>query len=343
MLSAQVSKQEKPFEIHTPFAQVIVVGTAFTMQCEKTFTALHVTEGRVRFFDKQRQQMFDLKPGDRMSTAQPLQQAEQKQQTVQQAEMHAPSSLVRYRFDEGQGHIIKDTSAHGDALDLHIHNPQRTEWLAGGGLRVNGLAHIISHTPADKITQAVQRSDAFTIIMQVRARRINPQTPSIGMDRLLSISQDYKHRNISVGVGELKSDPAVIACRILRRRGSERQENGLPAIVSKPLPQLRQQERILIVVTKSKQGDVRIAVNGIAVGQQQSVGSCVDWYPGYHLALAQEIDPQILQRIKDGQELLRSGQEEERAWFGDFYHIEIYDVELQPDQLEAVIKAQGLR
>ena len=72
------------------------------------------------------------------------------------------SGLVAlYRFKEGKGVVVKDTSKVAPALDLTISDSTKASWV-GGGLKIThtpgSSSHIASQTTADKITAACKKS-----------------------------------------------------------------------------------------------------------------------------------------------------------------------------------------
>lgn len=73
-----------------------------------------------------------------------------------------PGMLVRYRFDEGSGATVRDSSGRGTRLDLRIPDINNVTW-SPTGLTINRPTLISSTGPATRIVDAILKSQAFSM------------------------------------------------------------------------------------------------------------------------------------------------------------------------------------
>lgn len=330
-LSADVAAQPtgRALIIQTRHAVVTVVGTRFDIQCTGQLTQLDLHQGRVRFLDKTTGISHDLEAGDSIIARVPDKQSTDLQQQTEPVPVKKnQAALVRYAFDEGEGTLIRDSSKRGEPLHLNIGNSEAVEWQERKGLRISGVADIISQEAATTLSQAIKSSGELSIVLKCQTERINPLTPKVGMDRMLSLSKDFKHRNFSLGVGELTGDPTAFALRTRHHAGG-RGVNGMPSAVTPPIPEQHKQEVMLLIVSRDSDGRIVFNLNGRQVHEEVRHGSFAEWDENYYLALGQEVEPSI---IGGSRRQLKTDVAQARAWLGTIYHLEIYDRALSPKE-----------
>ena len=72
-------------------------------------------------------------------------------------------AIVLYKFTEGKGNTIRDSSGAGAPVNLTIADPSAVKWLPGGGLAVRSSVLIASEQPAIRLTGSLKKSQAVTI------------------------------------------------------------------------------------------------------------------------------------------------------------------------------------
>ena len=107
---------------------------------------------------------------------------------------HLDGQQARYAFDEGDGTVIHDGSGQTPALDLHIGNADAVEWV-DGGLDVRNSTIIATDGPAERLTAAMQDSNAFTLEAWITPATLEQSGPA----RIVTVSQDNSHRNATLG------------------------------------------------------------------------------------------------------------------------------------------------
>lgn len=130
---------------------------------------------------------------------------------------HLGGLQVRYAFNEGKGIQIRDVSGLEPALDLHIQDAGAVTWL-DDGLRVHRPVLIATEGPANRLTSAMRRSNAFTLEVWIApAERV--QT---GPARIVTLSRDHGTRNFTLGQDEDAYE--------MRLRTTATSANGLPSL-----------------------------------------------------------------------------------------------------------------
>jgi hypothetical protein len=88
-------------------------------------------------------------------------------------------ALALYRFAEGQGNVVHDSSAVAPPLPLAIPADAGAEWLPGRGLRLRGQGAVRSDDPATKLL-AIAKSKAGTIEAWVSTDTLCPPDAWLG-------------------------------------------------------------------------------------------------------------------------------------------------------------------
>jgi len=140
---------------------------------------------------------------------------------LRQARDGRPEGAVAlYEFGEGAGDIVRDTSGHGEALDLRIADAGAAEWLPGGGLAVRQSTLIASEGPATKVIEAIRASGAFTLEAWVKPSN----TTQAGPARIVTLSRDTGQRNFTLG--------QAAAAYEVRFRTTSTSPNGEPSVAT---------------------------------------------------------------------------------------------------------------
>jgi len=122
-----------------------------------------------------------------------------------------------YRFDLKEGAVVPDISGKTPALHLQIANMDAADWSAEG-LRVRDAVRIASEGPAERLSQAIQASNALTLEVWITPAEAIQSGPA----RIVTISADPSRRNITLGQSE---DAYVV-----RLRSTATSDNGIPCL-----------------------------------------------------------------------------------------------------------------
>jgi len=102
-------------------------------------------------------------------------------------------ALVLYRFDEGKGEVIKDSSPITPALNVPIPKDAPVEWLPGQGLTMHGPVSLVSDGPAGKL-MAIAKSRMCTLEAWVSTDTLYP--PSAWSGCLFSWEPSLNQQNL---------------------------------------------------------------------------------------------------------------------------------------------------
>ncbi len=210
-----------------------------------------------------------------------------------------------YRFKEGGGSIIRDTSGVGTALDLVVNNPAWVRWLPGGGLAITNATIIASPGAASKISQGVRSTGEITIEAWIKPANTWQNGPA----RVVTLSSDAFHRNFTLGQGIFGGSPAVYDVRF---RSSDTDLNGMPSITSPP----GSLSTVLthVVYTRNTSGLAKLYLNGQEKASGLVGGTPSNWETGFRLALGNELT-------------------EDRPWLGEFHLVALYSRALNQEEI----------
>jgi len=102
-------------------------------------------------------------------------------------------ALVLYRFDEGKGTVITDSSPAAPALNITIPDGAPVEWLPGRGLSLHGVVKLVSDAPAGKL-MAIAESKTCTLEAWVSTDTLYP--PSSWSGCLFSWEPGLNQQNL---------------------------------------------------------------------------------------------------------------------------------------------------
>lgn len=225
-----------------------------------------------------------------------------------------PGVVALYRFDEGNGNVVRDVSGVGSALDLEIRDPGAVSWLPGGGLRVNREAQIVHPGEPVKLRKAVQESREITVEAWIRPASADQQGPA----RIVTCSKGSGSRAFTLGQGvSTKNNPPRNSFTV-RLHTSGADANGYPQFFT---PVGSTTTRLThVVFTRAADGQERFYLDGVETGRNDRKGNFDPWKPEYRLALANEI-------------------EASRPWLGDLRLVALYARALSPQEVSALFTA----
>ncbi|WP_131739890.1 LamG domain-containing protein [Actinomadura roseirufa] len=212
-----------------------------------------------------------------------------------------------YRFDEGGGTTVHDSSGTGDPLHLNAASAQGMSW-SPNGLSLTKATLIRSGVPAAKLNAAVKASDEISIEAWVK-----PVAGGLtnGQFNIVTVSSDAGHRNVTLQQrkGLLDSSFADVWLRT-----DATNDQGAPDLAS-PSGSLSTALTHL-AYTRSADGRTRIYINGQLKAEQNVGGSLAAWKDQFELALGDEI----------------TGG---RAWLGTYRMVAVYSRALTAEEVSA--------
>jgi hypothetical protein len=213
--------------------------------------------------------------------------------------------VVLYDFDSSSGNIVRDRSGAGQPIDLQITEPKDV-LRSKGALELRGKTSVSSKKPANRLTEAIKRSGEITLEAWIKPAHPEQTGPA----RLVTLSQNSSHRNVTLGQDSDKYD--------VRFRSTKTSTNGIPSLATKDRslsPTLTH-----VVYTRERSGKTRIYLNGKPAAEQDVPGDTSNWDSSYLLVLGNEV-------------------EGIRPWKGTFYLVAIYSRHLSHAEVAGNFKA----
>lgn len=160
-----------------------------------------------------------------------------------------------------------------DPLNLAVYPSNTTEWIDGGGLRINESTTLTSASP-NKIVNAIKASSEFTVEVWVIPANLTQDGPA----RIFTISQDSGLRNFTLGQS---AGNYVTRCRIV-----DNTDNGTPALVAEGKAKL---ELTQLVYAIDSRGAATIYVDAVGAVSQHTLKP--DNIPWQRLKVFDRVDP----------------------------------------------------
>lgn len=199
--------------------------------------------------------------------------------------------VALYKFKEGTGTLVADSSGVLPALDLTIADPAAATWMPGGGVNVIAPTIIQSGLPAQKVFDACVASNQITYEAWVRPANLEQTGPA----RILTNSIDAGNRNFALGQAA-----TVVSNRL---RTTITNNNGTPAVDS--LPDALGLLSIQHLVYTRDAAWSSVYIDGVKVATDTIGGKQDNWDPTYPLAIANEVSL-------------------DRPWLGEIYLAAVY-------------------
>ncbi|WUI02567.1 LamG domain-containing protein [Spirillospora sp. NBC_00431] len=212
-----------------------------------------------------------------------------------------------YRFDEGGGTVVHDTSGTGAPLHLTAASAQGMSW-SSGGLTLTRPTLIRSGAPAAKLTAAVKASGEISVEAWVK-----PVSGLLtnGQFNIVTISSDAEHRNVTVQQSKGLLGSSFVDAWL---RTDDTDEEGAPDLAT-PAGSLGA-ALTHVAYTRSAGGRTRIYIDGQLKAEHTVGGSLAAWDDRYELALGDEF----------------TGG---RAWQGTYRMLAVYDRALTAEEVAA--------
>lgn len=212
-----------------------------------------------------------------------------------------------YRFDEGSGATVHDSSGVGAPLHLNAASTQGMSW-SSSGLTLTKATLIRSGAPAAKLTAAVKASNEISVEAWIK-----PVTGLLtsGQFDILTVSSDDAHRNVTLqqrkGLLDSSSLDAWLHTDATDPTGSPDLATPASALGTALMH---------VAFTRSADGRTRIYVNGQLKAEHTVGGSLAAWNDGFELALGDE---------------LTGGH----AWLGSYRMVALYSRALSAEEVAA--------
>ncbi|MGC4952340.1 LamG-like jellyroll fold domain-containing protein [Actinomadura citrea] len=212
-----------------------------------------------------------------------------------------------YRFDEGGGATVHDSSGIGEPLHLSAAATQGMSW-SPNGLTLTKATLIRSGAPAAKLNAAVKASNEISIEAWVK-----PVTGLLtgGQFDILTVSSDAGHRNVTLQQRKGLLDSSFVDVWL---HTDATNDEGAPDLAT-PAGSLGAALTHL-AYTRSADGRTRIYVNGQLKAEHNVGGSLAAWNDQFELALGDEI----------------TGG---RAWLGTYRMVAVYGRALTAEEVSA--------
>jgi len=180
-----------------------------------------------------------------------------------------PDPDLLYRFDEGAGTRVLDTSSAGTLYHLTIATPSRVTWLADA-LRIDQPTILSSSGPATELAQACKQSRGVTLEAWV----VPAEAAADGTRRIISMSNGTRERNFLLGQGGLEDDGPLDSFS-MRLRTSTTNDNGIPILSS--ATNTATTTLTHVVAVHAPNGKEQIFVNGVESQQSTRAGNFDNW------------------------------------------------------------------
>ncbi|QXJ25681.1 LamG domain-containing protein [Actinomadura graeca] len=212
-----------------------------------------------------------------------------------------------YRFDEGGGAIVHDSSGIGEPLHLSAATTQGLSW-SPNGLTLTKATLIRSGVPATKLNAAVKASNEISVEAWVK-----PVTGGLtgGQFTIVTVSSDAGHRNVALQQRKGLLDSSFAD---LWLRTGVTSDEGAPDLAT-PAGSLGTSLTHL-ACTRSADGRTRIYINGQLKAEHDVGGTLAAWDDRFELALGDEI----------------TGG---RAWLGTYRMLAVHDRALTAEEVAA--------
>ncbi|MCA9003285.1 MAG: LamG domain-containing protein, partial [Planctomycetes bacterium] len=213
--------------------------------------------------------------------------------------------LVEYRFDSGEGDIVRDRSGLKPALDLAIEAAGAVRWV-GGGLAIEAPTLLTTKVPALRVTERIRQTGAFSVEAWIRPANLTQQGPA----RLIGISNGSDLRNFTLGQGLWGGQPSDTFN--MRARTTETDLDGMPLMTTGPGSAHRGLQHL--VYTRGHDGRACLYLDGYLASESTTPGSMANWDSSYPLLVAGELGTQ-------------------RPWLGEIFLMAIYDRVLSKEDI----------
>lgn len=209
-------------------------------------------------------------------------------------ERNTDGLVALYNFQEGIGSTVYDVSNVGAPVHMTIANTNNVTWLGSCGLSIDSETIIESNTSANKISNAIKASNAFTVETWIKPSNLTQNGPARivtlsdgGYDRNFTLGQDYDHYSA-------------------RFKTTTTDNNGYPTKQTGSDVASIGHIQHVTYTWDGNTGEERILVDGVVKYSGIRTGNVSNWDDSFKLAFGNEIGTS-------------------RDWLGEIYMVAIYD------------------
>ncbi|MBL8329698.1 MAG: hypothetical protein JNJ71_12665 [Rubrivivax sp.] len=217
-----------------------------------------------------------------------------------------------HTFDVLEQGIVRDAGNAAHPLDLLLEPPTAAAELRDG-LSLSG-AMLVSSAPASVWSEAVARSNAFTIEAWIRPQ----QTAAGGLRRILTVSDGPGARNLVLGQTQDRLHVGVRTTGAAGQAAGQVDANASVRAFSGGRLEVGQTAQV--VCTRAPDGMTRLYLDGALVAERWIDGDCSAWDRSFRLALGNEWG------TPDGVD---------RSWHGTLQLAALYDRALSAEEIAA--------
>lgn len=216
--------------------------------------------------------------------------------TANTDENESTGPQVLYRFDEGEGAIVRDSAGIEPPLDLVIDDEGAITW-GDGSLTVNSPTLLTTQARTTRLTEACIATGELTIEAWIEPANVTQDGPA----RILTMSRNPRLRNFMLGQGLW--DEQATDLFTARLRTTEQSLNGEPPLST--ASGTAQVEMTHLVFTHAATGESSLYLYGELRNTSGMEGSFDNWDRNYTIVLANEAGG-------------------ERPWLGTYAMVAIY-------------------
>ena len=215
--------------------------------------------------------------------------------------------LALYRFDEGTGTSVNDSSGSGAPLDLSIANPGRVTWNSGssGSLTIDQPTLLSSAGAARKLNDGIEATEAVTVEAWISTADLNQNGPA----RIVSLSRGTGQRNLTLGQGSADGGDQID----VRLRTLVTGTNGLNPSLSSGAGTLAT-DLSHVVYVRDSSGLATLYIDNVVLASDLIDGGLHNWHQNFALSVANE-------------------STQDRPWLGTIDLIAIYDRALGSEEV----------
>lgn len=250
--------------------------------------------------------MTGLGPGTHMTQVEIFNEIDPNQSIVIPITVHlAPGTtnrimaglIAEYRFEEGSGNVVHDSSGVTPAMNLNIQDMGAVSWQPSG-LTIASPTLLSTPGPATRISQSIRQSGEMTVEAWIRPANLTQDGPA----RLIGVSNGPSIRNFTMAQGLWAGQPKDTFN--MRVRSTSTDLDGMPLLTTQAgSASLGMQH---LVFTRQTNGNTHIYVNGTLVEEGHTAGDTSNWDSSFRLAVANEIGAA-------------------RPWRGEMFLLAMYD------------------
>ncbi|MBN1674125.1 MAG: FecR domain-containing protein [Kiritimatiellae bacterium] len=297
-------------------AEVMVLGTEFTLSVTEEKTRVQMRRGEVRVRNTHTDEAVIVREGFYAvlsPTSTDLRKKEWREESTPVQVSRVREDLqALYLFVQAGGFTVQDVSGVGTPLHLRITDWSAVRWVVGGGLTVIRPTTVSTLVPAEKIINACRASQELTVELWIRPSAFPTEHLP---QRMLSLERKVGPDNVALGMYWDEEDFVWSYVALRKTAGAEMLRVRGYCV----------DELTHLVYTQDRAGLARFYVNGGCKTTNESkqtwkVGDFSKWEDGTPLILA-------------------NGADGRKPWLGEFQLVALYSRALRSSDVRRNFKA----